>query len=65
MNTPRLHEGMVSMPKEEFEELLELAAQRGARHAPRTWPDGPGQPTTFANCADCSMPSTMPRKPPA
>ncbi len=43
MNTPSLHEGMVSMPKEEFEELLELAAQRGARHAlSDVGLDGPG-----------------------
>ena len=43
MNTPRLHEGMVSMPKEEFEELLELAAQRGARHSlSDVGLDGPG-----------------------
>lgn len=33
MNTPSLHEGMVSMPRDEFEELLERAAERGARHA--------------------------------
>ena len=33
MNIPSLHDGMVSMPRDEFEELLELAAQRGARHA--------------------------------
>ncbi|MFH0934320.1 MAG: DUF6127 family protein [Pseudomonadota bacterium] len=33
MNTPTLQDGMVSMPKDEFEELLELAALRGARHA--------------------------------
>lgn len=33
MNTPSLHDGMVSMPRDEFEELLERAAERGARHA--------------------------------
>lgn len=33
MNTPTLHDGMVSMPRDEFEELLERAAERGARHA--------------------------------
>ena len=33
MNTPTLQDGMVSMPKEEFEELLELSAQRGAKRA--------------------------------
>ena len=33
MNTPTLHDGMVVMPHDEFEELLERAAERGARHA--------------------------------
>jgi hypothetical protein len=33
MNTPSVHDGMVSMPRDEFEELLERAAERGARHA--------------------------------
>ncbi len=33
MNTPIMHDGMVSMPRDEFEELLERAAERGARHA--------------------------------
>lgn len=33
MNTPSLHDGMVTMPRDEFEELLEHAAKRGARHA--------------------------------
>lgn len=33
MNTPTLHDGMVTMPRDEFEELLERAAERGARHA--------------------------------
>lgn len=33
MNTPTLHDGMVVMPRDEFEELLERAAERGARHA--------------------------------
>jgi len=33
MNTPNVHDGMVSMPRDEFEELLERAAERGARHA--------------------------------
>ncbi len=33
MNTPSLHDGMVTMPRDEFEELLERAAERGARHA--------------------------------
>ncbi len=30
MNTPTLHDGMVVMPRDEFEELLERAAERGA-----------------------------------
>ena len=33
MNTPTLNGGMVTMPTEDFEELLERAAERGARHA--------------------------------
>ena len=33
MNTLTLHDGMVVMPRDEFEELLERAAERGARHA--------------------------------
>ncbi|MDI6750477.1 MAG: DUF6127 family protein [Rhodocyclaceae bacterium] len=33
MNTPTLQGGMVVMPRDEFEELLERAAERGARHA--------------------------------
>ena len=33
MNTPTLHDGMVTMPFDEFEQLLEHAAERGARHA--------------------------------
>ncbi|MDO8892312.1 MAG: DUF6127 family protein [Sulfurimicrobium sp.] len=33
MNTPSLHDGLVTMPRDEFEELLERAAERGARHA--------------------------------
>ncbi len=33
MNTPTLRDGMVVMPRDEFEELLERAAERGARHA--------------------------------
>jgi predicted amidohydrolase YtcJ len=33
MNTPTLHDGMVIMPREDFEELLERAAERGARAA--------------------------------
>ena len=33
MNTPTVHDGMVTMPRDEFEELLERAAERGARHA--------------------------------
>jgi len=33
MNTPTLHDGMVVMPRDEFEELLERAAERGSRHA--------------------------------
>lgn len=30
MNTPTLQDGMVTMPREEFEELLTHAAERGA-----------------------------------
>ena len=33
MNAPTVTEGMVTMPKDEFEELLERVAERGARHA--------------------------------
>ena len=33
MNTPTVTGGMVTMPKDEFEELLERVAERGARHA--------------------------------
>lgn len=33
MNTPTLHEGMLAMPSDEFEVLLERAAERGARYA--------------------------------
>ena len=33
MNTPSVTEGMVSMPRDDFEELLERAAERGARHS--------------------------------
>jgi hypothetical protein len=33
MNEPHLMDGMVVMPQDEFEILLERAAERGARHA--------------------------------
>lgn len=33
MNAPSLHDGMVTMPRDEFEELLERAAERGAHAA--------------------------------
>lgn len=33
MNRPSMEDGHVRMPKEEFEELLELAAERGAKRA--------------------------------
>lgn len=33
MKPPTLYEGMVAMPKEDFEELLSRAAERGARAA--------------------------------
>lgn len=33
MNAPNVTDGMVTMPKEEFEQLLEDVAERGARHA--------------------------------
>ena len=33
MNEPILKDGMVVMPHDEFETLLERAAERGARHA--------------------------------
>jgi predicted amidohydrolase YtcJ len=33
MNEPILKDGMVVMPHDEFEALLERAAERGARHA--------------------------------
>jgi len=33
MTDPHLMDGMVIMPHEEFEELLERVAERGARHA--------------------------------
>ncbi len=33
MNEPHLMDGMVVMPHDEFETLLERAAERGARHA--------------------------------
>lgn len=33
MNRPSMEDGHVRMPEEEFEELLELAAERGAKRA--------------------------------
>lgn len=33
MNLPTLQNGMVVMPQDEFEQLLEQAAARGAKHA--------------------------------
>ena len=33
MNAPTVTGGMVTMPKDEFEALLERVAERGARHA--------------------------------
>lgn len=33
MNRPSMEDGHVRMPKEEFEEFLELAAERGAKRA--------------------------------
>ncbi len=33
MNRPSLEEGHVRMPEEDFEELMELAAERGAKRA--------------------------------
>jgi len=33
MTNPRMADGMVIMPHDEFEELLERVAERGARHA--------------------------------
>ena len=33
MNSPAMKDGHVRMPEEEFEELLELAAERGAKRA--------------------------------
>jgi len=33
MNRPYMEDGHVRMPEEEFEELLELAAERGAKRA--------------------------------
>lgn len=33
MNAPSLHDGMVTIPRDEFEELLERAAERGAHAA--------------------------------
>jgi len=33
MNRPSIEDGHVRMPEEEFEELLELAAERGAKRA--------------------------------
>lgn len=33
MNAPTVTGGMVTMPKDEFEGLLERVAERGARHA--------------------------------
>ncbi len=33
MNRPAMEDGHVVMPEEEFEQLLELAAERGARQA--------------------------------
>lgn len=33
MNTPSVGNGMVNMPRDEFEEILENAAERGARAA--------------------------------
>lgn len=33
MSPPNLQDGMVIMPRDEFEKLLEQAAERGARHA--------------------------------
>lgn len=33
MSPPTMHDGMVVMPRDEFEELLARAAERGARRA--------------------------------
>ena len=33
MVTPKLHDGMIHMPMDDFEQLLENAAERGARKA--------------------------------
>jgi hypothetical protein len=33
LNIPAMHDGIVTMPFDEFEQLLEHAAERGARHA--------------------------------
>jgi hypothetical protein len=33
MNRPSVEDGHIRMPEEEFEELLELAAERGAKRA--------------------------------
>ena len=33
MNCPSIKDGYVAMPEEEFEQLLELAAERGAKRA--------------------------------
>ena len=33
MVTPQLHDGMIHMPMDDFEQLLENAAERGARKA--------------------------------
>ncbi|MBB57570.1 MAG: hypothetical protein CMM42_10115 [Rhodospirillaceae bacterium] len=33
MNRPSMEDGHIRMPEEEFEELLELAAERGAKRA--------------------------------
>ena len=33
MNTPCTRDGLVIIPRDEFEELLERVAERGARHA--------------------------------
>ena len=36
MNRPSMEDGHVGMPEEEFEELLELAAERGPRSSAAT-----------------------------
>jgi hypothetical protein len=55
---------MVTLPQEDFEEILERAAERGARHALSKSASMDRMPPAISmSCADFWMPSPRPRKP--